>query len=183
MRPSSSPVVPELPLALRPLESRDAEAWFQYVSDPDVMQHTSSDVQSVETLHSRIEQANTGGPGSPIYFAVCLVPDGRFIGCVGFHSISVADRTAEITCDIHPGYWGMGFATAVCSAAAAWVFADQGYIRIRATVLESNAASFKVLQRCGFRPEGKLHNFREVRGEPRDFLLYSLLRTDPADLK
>lgn len=178
MRPITSPVVPDRPLELRPLEEADVAAWFEYVSDPEAMRHTSSDIHAPEELLSMVRRANSNEPGTPVYFAVCLEPEGRFIGCVGFHSISIANRTAEVTYDIHPQYQGRGFATATCAAALSWGFTDQGLVRIQATVLESNAASIKVLEHTGFEFEGKLRNFRVVRGRPRNFLMYSRIPTD-----
>ncbi len=32
-----------------------------------------------------------------------------------------------------------------------------------------------ILERCGFMREGRLRNFRVVRGEPADYWLYSLI--------
>lgn len=178
MRAATSPLVRDRPLRLRPLEEADVGAWLEYVSDPQVMRHTSSDVRAPEDLVSMVRRAGSNEPGTPIHFAVCLQPGGRFVGCVGFHSVSVANRTAEITYDVHPDFQGQGFAAAACAAAVAWGFADAGFVRIAATVLETNAASIAVLERTGFGFEGRLRNFRMVRGEPRDFLLYSRVAPD-----
>jgi RimJ/RimL family protein N-acetyltransferase len=175
MRATTAPVVESHPVILRPVDQSDAQAWFEFAGDPTVMQYTSSDVRSLQDLRPLIERANAPEPGSPIQFAVCMRADARFVGIVGFHTISVPNRTAEITYALHPSFWGQGIASAICAATASWGFAEQGFVRIQATVLEPNVASIRVLQRCGFLLEGKLRNFRMVRGEPRDYLLYSLV--------
>lgn len=179
MRAATAPVVDGHSLVLRPLEHADAPAWFEYVGDPAVMQYTSSSIRTLEDLRPIIERANSPEPGTPIHFAVCMRPEDRFVGNVGFHTISVLNRTAEITYDVHPSLWGRGIASAVCAAAASWGFAEQHFVRIQAPVLEPNIASIRVLERCGFQFEGKLRNFRIVRGEPRDYLLYSLVPQRP----
>jgi RimJ/RimL family protein N-acetyltransferase len=56
-----------------------------------------------------------------------------------------------------------------------WGFGTRGYVRIQATTLETNAASARVLHKCGFEREGLMRNFRAVRGRPRDFWLYSII--------
>jgi RimJ/RimL family protein N-acetyltransferase len=179
MRATTSPVVRGHPLTLRPIEHSDAAAWFEYAGDADVMRHTSSSVRTVEDVEAILRRINAPDEGTPIHFAVCTQPDGRLIGTVGFHTISVLNRTAEITYDLHPAHWGKGIATAVCAATAAWGFSAQGFVRVQATVLEANTPSLGVLQRCGFQFEGTLRNFRIVRGEPRDYLLYALIPDPP----
>ena len=52
---------------------------------------------------------------------------------------------------------------------------DLGYARIQATVLDTNQASLRVLERCGFQREGLLHAYREVAGASRHFWIYAHL--------
>jgi RimJ/RimL family protein N-acetyltransferase len=100
---------------------------------------------------------------------------------VGFHSVSAAHRTAEITYAVQPAYWGEGVACAACAAAVDWGFSTRGWVRIQATTLQANLASQRVLAKCGFAFEGRLRNFRLVRGEPMDYLLFATVPADPAD--
>jgi RimJ/RimL family protein N-acetyltransferase len=79
--------------------------------------------------------------------------------------------------DFNPSVWGRGFATACCNAVVHWGFSQQGYVRVQATALESNLASVRVLEKCGFALEGRVRNFRLVRGVPRDFWLYAKVPT------
>jgi RimJ/RimL family protein N-acetyltransferase len=79
---------------------------------------------------------------------------------------------------VRPECWGRGIAGAACRAALQWGFGDRGWQRIQATTLESNVASQAVLRRCGFALEGRLRNFRIVRGEPRDYLMFSVVPGD-----
>ncbi len=60
----------------------------------------------------------------------------------------------------------------------AWAHAHVGIARVQATVLDSNARSLRVLERCGFRREGLLRSYRMVRGTPGDFWMYSHLPGD-----
>lgn len=178
MRATTSPAVHGVQVTLRPIEHANAAAWFEYAGNAEVMRHTSSSVRTIEDLYPILGRIDSPEAGSPFHFAVCAQPGGQLVGTVGFHTISVLNRTAEITYDLHPAHWGNGIATAVCAATAAWGFSALGLVRVQATVLEANAASIGVLRRCGFQFEGKLRNFRIVRGEPRDYLLYALVPDD-----
>jgi len=82
--------------------------------------------------------------------------------------IPSSNRTAEISYDIHPAWWGRGLASTCCAATADEGFAQAGHVRIQGTVVDSNAASARVLAKCGFGYEGTLRSFRMVRGVPRD---------------
>lgn len=71
MRAITAPTVAGHPIFLRPLDPSDAEAWFEFVGDQQIMQHTSSNLRTVEDARLIIERANSAEPGTPIQFAVC----------------------------------------------------------------------------------------------------------------
>lgn len=179
MRPATLPALPASPLRLRALELADAPAWLAFAAEPAVQRYTSMEVRGIDDLLPVIQRGLAPEPGSPIHFAIEHRAQGVLVGVAGFHTISPLNRTAEITYSLAPALWGQGHASAVCAALSRWGFEDQGWLRIQATVLEPNIGSLKVLQHCGYRFEGRLRNFRLVRGEPREYLLYSLV---PGDL-
>ncbi|MDH4052287.1 MAG: GNAT family N-acetyltransferase [Rubrivivax sp.] len=160
---------------VRPIESADAEAWASYAVLPEVKEFTSSKVSSVADVQAVIQRVLAAEPASPIHFA--LVPRGgnALVATVGFHTISPHNGTAEITYDVAPSHWGRGIATAACRSACAWGFEAKGWHRIQATTLVAHLRSQRILERCGFVREGRVRNFRVVRGEPADYWLYSLI--------
>lgn len=162
-------------LRLRPLELSDIEPWYAYLSMPQVIEHTSWNLRGAEDLRSLVERRDAGDPAAEIRFAITHGADRQLLGTIGFHSISPVHRTAEIGYDLHPAQWGRGIASACCRTLLDWGFAGRGYVRIQAVALEANRASLRVLEKCGFAYEGRLRNYRLVRGEPRDFLLYAAL--------
>ena len=166
-------------LAVRPLQPSDAQAWADYVCLPAVMQHTSSTAQTVDDVRPIIERCLQGKPESPLRFGLWTEGNGQLLGTVGFHSISALNATAEISYDIAPSHWGRGLATAACGAATRWGFERRGWQRIQATTLPANAASQRVLARCGYRREGLLRNFRIVRGQAADYWMFAIV---PGDL-
>jgi ribosomal-protein-alanine N-acetyltransferase len=66
------------------------------------------------------------------------------------------------------------------TAVLQWIFQQDQVDRVHAYVRIDNQRSHRLLERCGFAREGRLRSYRVCRGQPHDFFLYSLLRSDPA---
>lgn len=165
---------------LRRLRVDDADAWGRYALLPTVARDRSSDAASVQDLAALIERSLARDPTASVYFALVSAGSAQLLGTVGFHGVNPLHHSAEISYDVHPDHWGRGLASAACEAAVRWGFDECGWHRVQATVLDSNGASQRVLQKCGFALEGRLRQVRHVRGRPRDHLLYSRLASDPA---
>lgn len=177
MRITSPPPSGHPEIVLRQLETNDSDEWFLYMKLPEVTQHTSWPVlRSPKDLASAIESYLAPEPTSPQRMAIIDRQSGRLIGTVGFHTISDINKTAEVTYDLSPAFWGRGIATAVCRSVCEWAFQTFGYVRIQATVLETNLPSEAVLKKCGFEYEGLLRSFRMVRGVPANFKMFSIVR-------
>lgn len=176
MRCEDPPPIPDAPVRLAPIERADAAAWLAYLAQPGAVEHTSWDLSGgVEALAALIDWYDSSEPASAIRFAIRGDEDDRLLGTIGFHSIALAHRTAELAYDVAPAWWGRGLASACVRAIVPWGFAARGYVRVQATVLDTNAASIRVLEKTGFACEGLLRRYRHVRGTPRDFWMYAHL--------
>jgi RimJ/RimL family protein N-acetyltransferase len=165
---------------LRPLRAGDAVQWSAYLSDPRVTLHTSwgsTDLATIDFLVQRL-RADYATKAS-WRWAIARETDDYLVGVCGFSTWSTVHRAAELVYDLSPAYWSRGIVTRSVQAVLGWGFSDAGLNRVQAVVLPSNSSSIAVLNRCGFTKEGKLHQYRWVRGEPQDFLLYSRLRGEP----
>ena len=173
--PGDFPSVDDAPYRLRPIASSDIAAWYEYLSIPEVVEHTSWNLKSPEDLKPLVDWYQSDAPSSAIRFAIQLRGGGPLIGTIGFHTISTLNRTAEIAYDLHPAHWGRGIASDCCRAAVKWGIEQRGFVRIQATALDTNIASVRVLEKAGFALEGKLRCYRIVRNQARDFWLYSFV--------
>jgi ribosomal-protein-alanine N-acetyltransferase len=173
MRIGTIPHLDNADLILRPIELADVEAWYSYLAMPHAIEHTSWNVKSSEELGHVIKSYNLDDPASSIRFAIVERKTEELVGTVGFQTIAPAHRTAEIAYDLHPKFWGRGIATQCCRDVARWGLQECGFVRVQAVTLDTNIASAQVLTKCDFVLEGKLRNYRLVRGEPRDFWMYS----------
>jgi RimJ/RimL family protein N-acetyltransferase len=172
----SPPAVPGF--IVRPITLDDAEPWARYVCLPESMVHTSSTARDADDLKPIIERILAAGADSPIRFVLRRPGEGEIVATVGFHTVSSLNGTAEITYDVAPAHWGQGIATAACRAATRWGFEARGWHRIQATTVLANIGSQRVLERCGYRREGLVRNFRIVRGRPADYFMYSVIPGD-----
>ena len=168
-------VVREFNLIARRISLADAHDWFEFAAMPEVRQHTSLIVESISDLQAAISRTLAEDPNTPVYFALRTEHSSELVAIIGFHSRSAVNRNAEVNYEVRPSYWGRGVATAVCTEAVHWGFSKLGLVRVQATTLEENVASQRVLKKVGFEPEGKLRNFRIVRGNPKDYLVFSRL--------
>jgi RimJ/RimL family protein N-acetyltransferase len=173
------PPVPDLPaISLRQIERADMDAWYAYLRLPAVTEHTSWNLGSGDDLLPLFDAFESPCADSQRRLAAIDNRSGQMEGSIGFHTISDVNRTAEIAYDLAPAYWGRGIAKALCAAVTRWAFQEYGFIRIQAAILESNKASARVVQACGYRHEGLLRSLRLVRGMPRDYALYARLAAD-----
>jgi len=169
----SLPVSDHPLVELRPIVEADLLDWYAYLCTPQVYEHTSWNLSSALDLAAYTEQAATHSADSRLRLAVAERSSGKLVGTVGFHSVSPPDRRAELAYDLAPHVWGQGLATHLVRLVVRWAHEHAGMARVQATVLESNARSISVLQRCGFEFEGLLKSFRMVRGKPGNFCMYA----------
>jgi [ribosomal protein S5]-alanine N-acetyltransferase len=165
---------------LRPLRAGDAVPWSAYLSDPRVTHHTSWGSTDLATIDSLVQRLRAEYATKDSWrWAIARDVDDCLVGVCGFSAWSTVHRAAELVYDLSPDYWSRGIVTRAVQAVLGWGFANARLNRVQAVVLPSNSASIAVLNRCGFTKEGLLRQYRMVRGEPQDFLLYARLRSEP----
>lgn len=179
MRPMSVPIINIPGLSLRHIELSDASAWYEYLALPSVVEHTSWNLSEQEDLTSLIARYQSADPATAMRFVLQEDSNGLLLGTIGFHTVSPTNRSAEIAYDIHPAFCGRGLATICCKTMVDWAFSAQGLVRIQATVMDTNLASIRVLEKSGFLLEEKLKRYRMVRNEPRDYWMYSAIQENP----
>lgn len=88
--------------------------------------------------------------------------------------------SSTVVCSCWIGYWvysgfsGRGVASSAVSLGVDHAMTEVGMHRVEATVLESNVASRRVLEKVGFREEGLLQRNLHINGQWRDHVLVGL---------
>jgi [ribosomal protein S5]-alanine N-acetyltransferase len=151
------------------------------MSDPEVVKYLSDEdiPTSVESAEQEIKF--WGGlfyRKQSVFWAVADTASNKFIGTVGYNSWNIHNRRAEISYDLMRDHWRKGIMTKALNNALVFGFKNMDLMRIEARTMLENIPSQKILEKVGFKKEGILRNYRIIRGEPIDVLIYSLVRSD-----
>lgn len=112
-------------------------------------------------------------------FAFAIIADEKPVGSIGaFRQANIHSRTAELGYYIAEEYWGRGIATTAVQGIVKHVFERTDIVRIFAEPLARNAASCRVLEKCGFSCEGIMQKNAFKNGRFEDMMLYAILKTD-----
>ena len=75
-------------------------------------------------------------------------------------------------------FWGKGYAKEALMLAIEYMFKERNIHRIQANVLESNIASLKMHEKCGYKIEGLLREVVYKAGKYHNQYVLSLLRDE-----
>lgn len=171
--------IPELPLPiaterliLRERAGTDARALARLANDGRISRNLGPMFPYPYTLADA--EAFLAMPADT--FAIQLASGtGELIGMIG--SIGPAARFGVVRFGYWLGvpYWGSGYATEAVRAYVAALATVPAVRRLEATVYDWNPASSRVLEKAGFRLEGRRIARGYVRGEIGDELEYGLV--------
>jgi RimJ/RimL family protein N-acetyltransferase len=167
-------------LVLRRFRPADAETLAAYRTDPGVARYQSwRSPYSLRQARYAVETMAAADPDQPGWFqyAVELTAERAHIGDVG---VNLHDNRmqADIGYTLAPERQGHGYATEAVRAVLEHLFRVKGLHRVSAECDARNVASYRLLERTGFRREGLLRQHSWVKGEWTDDLIYGLLEVD-----
>lgn len=165
-------------IRLRRPRLSDAEAIFEYGSDPEVARYADWPVRTaieplVESLRERSARWDSG---DEFNWVITLPEEDRAIGGV---SCRVVQHAAEFGFLVNRRYWGNGIATEAARAIVQWASSLPTVWRVWATCDTENLASVRVLEKVGLSREGTLRRWAvrpNISSEPRNAYVYSLVR-------
>ena len=128
-----------------PYTEADAERWINFCHDTE------------HHIHSGKWTPETGSQGPALATDYAVTRNDEAIGSIGLDfKDDIYFRTAEIGYWLGEDYWGRGIMSKVVPAFVDWTFQTFGIlIRLNAETYEKNVASGKVLEKAGFRFEGR----------------------------
>lgn len=164
---------------LRPLRAADAVALYDYLRDPEVTERTSFPVPSLAMAEAMVARMSSRWSAGELgKWALVLGSADQLIGTCGFNDSSQVHRQAELGFDLARPHWGRGLMRHAVAAVLDWAFAHDHIDRAQAFVRVDNTRSERLLVHAGFKREGRLRSFRVCRGQPHDFHVYGLLRSE-----
>jgi RimJ/RimL family protein N-acetyltransferase len=165
-------------LRLNALSESDADALFQYRSDPNVARYQgwrpASRNEALDFIASQ-QQASLDIPDSWLQFAIRLSGEDALIGDLGLHIPAQADGSYEFGITIAPAHQGKGYAREAAQAVLDWVFHTLGARRVHASIDPRNLASAALLRSLGMRQEAHFRESLKVLDEWVDDVIFALL--------
>ena len=162
---------------LREITEVDADTIFDCFSQKEVIRYYGQEKLTTfqEALHLIDIFAENYRNQKGLRWGIERIDTGELMGTVGFNQWNQKHKRAEIGYELHPKYWGHGYASESASAVMAYGFDTLQLVRIGAVVFLENKASQHVLEKLGFQQEGVLKNYMYQNGKAHDTFVYSSL--------
>lgn len=168
-------------LAMRRFRPEDADDLFEYLSDPQIYRFEPGEpIDRVQADQRAVEMA-----ASPDFWAVELAGAGKVIGQIYFQQIEPAGHmTCELGYILNPAFQRQGYGSEAAGALVQHALTAGGMHRVVAHCNPENCASWKLLEKIGFRREGLLRQNvffrRDADGQPlwTDTYVYARLAAD-----
>lgn len=166
-------------IALRPWAEADLDVMVAICSDPDIARFTRVPDPYSEADAREWFDAQPGRleAGEGVTCAI-VAGGGAPVGSVGLRIDPSDGDIAEAGYMVGRAARGRGVATAALRLASRWGLRDLGVARVQLTTHLDNVASQRVAERAGFRREGVLRSWEELRGRRVDLVMYSLVAAD-----
>ncbi len=137
-----------------------------------------------KTLYSSNEQLDTMSEvwrypeETPTEIVFKIEREGKTIGELTMKNLRWFNRKAELGIIIFPQEQGKGYATDALRTVINYAFKDMNLHRLEAEVIEYNEASKKMIEKLGFKEEGRLREAKYSKGKYWDILRYGLLKDE-----
>ena len=172
------PVLTTDRFVLRQTVPTDAEAFFAYLSDTEVMRYYGGEPhQSVEETRAFLQRLQGNfGQRKGIRWAITFKDEDRLIGTCGLYHFDPDFHHGEIGYDLHRDFWGQGIMREAASAILTFAFTDLDLHRVEANIDIANERSKGLLLKLGFTYEGNLRERFSFRGQFEDEYYFGLLK-------
>ena len=172
-------------IVLRPIEETDAETYAKWMNDPEMRNYLS--IRFPLSLQGEKEWiAGLSEKGLPrnIVFAIERRKDNKHIGSVGMHQIDWVRRRATTGSFICPSTMRRkGYATEAKNLLLDYAFGELGLHSLWAIAMEDNVASFRALEKQGYKKNGRFRKAFLVKGRWVSAVYYDILQAEWEQLR
>jgi RimJ/RimL family protein N-acetyltransferase len=166
-------------LILRPFQDSDLESFLAYRNDPKVAQYQSWDVPYARESGIRfvefMKSAVPNSRGEWYQLAVELKSTHEMIGDVAFCILVYDQQQALMGYSLTRKHWHQGYGFEAAQALLGYLFEERGLHRVIAECDVENVASWKLLEKLGFRREAHLIENVYFKGNYGSEYHYALL--------
>lgn len=117
----------------------------------------SADSEDLRDAYGEMLAGCQSDPEHRVWYApwkISLKEDGTVIGDLCFKG-PARDHAVEIGYGIDPEFTGNGYTTEAVRAMTQWAFSQEGVTFVEAETDPENKASQRILEKCGFSPDGE----------------------------
>lgn len=164
------------------IQLTDKAALLEHLHSKDVynttlnIPHPYSEVDADSWLQKRI--IHNSRQGKAVSLAIRNV-EAKLVGVISADNLDVgATHKAEIGYWLARGYWGRGIMTDAVKAYVVYAFEELGLRKLVAHCFELNIGSARVLEKSGFKLEGRLRKHFRKDGRLLDARIYGVLKED-----
>ncbi len=111
-------------------------------------------------------------------FAIRLKEEEKLFGLISLKNYKPKYRSAELWYKTHSDYWGKGYATEAVNEVIRFGFRELNLHRIEAGCAVDNVGSIKVLEKVGFKLEGRKKLVLPLKTGWSDAFEYAILEND-----
>ncbi len=165
-------------LVLREFGEDDWRAVLDYQRDPLYLRYypwEDRDETEVRAFVDTFCGWHSEQPRRRFKLAIVRRADQRLVGNCGIRRKPDNDWEADIGYELSPDCWEKGYATEAARSMVDFGFRELRLQRISSRCIADNLASARVLERLGFKREGRLRRNEFFKGRWWDTLLYALL--------
>ena len=141
-------------IELRDFLNEDEELLVSYLNEESVTKYLSARLPQPYTKEAAAWWVSTG---SKIGIVKAITNNGVLVGSI---SAIVGEferqKSAEVGYWLAKPFWGNGFASQALAEFSKTIFLNTEIVKLFAPVFEGNAASARVLEKCGFKLEAVL---------------------------
>jgi len=168
-------------ILIRRLRRSDAEAIYQNIKNRDVSRwlltvpypYPKDGAVKYIRKSKRQWQKRTN-----FFFAICLEETGELLGGGGLKCVDDCNQRAEMGYWLGKKHWNQGLATEAAGLFSKFAFEHLKLHRVYAHIFESNVASGRVLEKCGFSREGVWREARVKYNRRQNLVFYAILKPE-----
>lgn len=174
------PVIETERLRLRRITLRDRFDVYEIFSCEETMKYYGiyaiKDIGIIENMILDYEEGYFND--AFIRWGIEIKEDKKVIGTCGFHNWNKKYSKCEVGYELNKAYHRNGYMEEALEGVIQYCFRYMDVNRIEAQTYPENEASFKLLEKLGFKREGLLRETAFFRDKFQDLYMYSLLKSE-----
>jgi ribosomal-protein-alanine N-acetyltransferase len=156
------------------LDTKDVQEIHSYVSDKEVCRFIGWRLMhTVDETYGHIEELlKREAAGTHLYASVVLKSTETVIGTAMIFNFYEGAKHAEVGYVFHKDCWGKGYGTETIALMNHFAFEVLGLHKLHARVIGANIGSSRVLEKNGFKLEGRLKDYHLIEDVYDDDLIF-----------